>query len=643
MCMRYILFFLFPFVSYLRVFATQPGDTLHLKEVNISSTRLQKFAVGHKVEIIDSLTKQAYAGVALSNLLAEQSAMYVKAYGPSGIATVSFRGSNANHTPVLWNGINLQSPMLGQVDFSLIPIIAADEISIQYGGAGALCGSGAIGGVVHLNSPLNFNQGLKINATLNYGSFNDWSSSAGVSISKDKCLHSSKFYHRSALNNFTFYNNSKAGNPLERLSNAALNQWAYIQENAFKLNEKQVLNIRYWYQQSDRQVAPGMAQQQSTAQQFDQAQRALLHWQYSGKLVALNIKQALLSEALNYDDSISHINSQNQSLSVISEVESNFNIHTQHKFDAGINNTYNMARAQAYGTSKAQERFALFAAYKWESKSNTKSLVLSARQEWLDGKILPLSPALGFEIDIIPNLYLKGKASRNYRIPTFNDLYWIPGGNRNLVAEQGWSEDLGLYYSTQKGNIQYKASVNIYNSLINNWIVWLPTENYWAPANIMQVWSRGLESDWQVLRNSGKIQWTLRLNTAYTLASNQQLKAVNDESLYKQLIYVPIYKGFVNAGAGYKSYRINYHCAYTGYRYTSSDNSSFLDPYILHHITLSKDLRLAKCAASLFFKVNNIANSTYQLVAGRPMPLRFYQSGISFSFHNKSTKHKQND
>jgi len=72
------------------------------------------------------------------------------------IATSAIRGASAGHTVVVWNGLALQSPMLGLLDLSMLPSGLVDEVSIQYGGQSTLWGSGAIGGVIHLNNQAKF-------------------------------------------------------------------------------------------------------------------------------------------------------------------------------------------------------------------------------------------------------------------------------------------------------------------------------------------------------------------------------------------------------------------------------------------------------------------------------------------------------
>ena len=58
----------------------------------------------------------------------------------------------ANHTLIDWNGININSPMLGQSDLSLIPVGLIDDIQIYFGGASMPINNGGIGGTINLET-----------------------------------------------------------------------------------------------------------------------------------------------------------------------------------------------------------------------------------------------------------------------------------------------------------------------------------------------------------------------------------------------------------------------------------------------------------------------------------------------------------
>ena len=118
--------------------------TFQLKEIVVTENRVKNFFAGIKIHQIDSNDLKRYAFNNLADLLANDNSLFVKSYGAGSLATTSFRGGSANHTAILWNGFNLNSPMNGQLDLALVPNNFVNKVSIRYGGGSALWGSGAV-------------------------------------------------------------------------------------------------------------------------------------------------------------------------------------------------------------------------------------------------------------------------------------------------------------------------------------------------------------------------------------------------------------------------------------------------------------------------------------------------------------------
>jgi vitamin B12 transporter len=70
--------------------------------------------------------------------------------GSPGHSTSAFlRGTNSNHTLVLWNGVPLNETFEGRFDFAFLPLEGADRVEVARGPFSALYGS-ALGGVVQV-------------------------------------------------------------------------------------------------------------------------------------------------------------------------------------------------------------------------------------------------------------------------------------------------------------------------------------------------------------------------------------------------------------------------------------------------------------------------------------------------------------
>src|SRR3990167_6551077 len=69
-----------------------------------------------------------------------------------GLTQVRLRGAEANHTLVLFEGIEVSDPVNGDTAFGLLTALPAGRIEVLRGAASSIYGSDAIGGVVLLEA-----------------------------------------------------------------------------------------------------------------------------------------------------------------------------------------------------------------------------------------------------------------------------------------------------------------------------------------------------------------------------------------------------------------------------------------------------------------------------------------------------------
>lgn len=615
------------------------GSAKELPVIEVAETRFTAFSSGNKNEALDSTLLSRYSNSNLADLLAAESQVFIKSYGLGSSATTSFRGAGASHTAVLWNGFNIQSPMLAQLDLSLVPVNFLNDLNIQYGGAGALWGSGAVGGTIHLNNHALFNKGLQVSSNITFGSFADKQQQLNVGISKKRWISSIKLFNHDAKNDFPFINIAQYGKPEQLQRNAELSQYGLLQENYFLLGKRQKINTRFWYQFNDRNIPPSMTQNTSNANQKDELYRITSEWQYNGPKMELLARMAYFDEYIYFiDDAISE-NSKSRSKAVITEVESRFSILKCHRVNVGINNTYNDAKTADYSKKVNQNRTALFANYKIQASGNRLSAVISARQELVDNRAIPFTASIGAEAELFSWLKLKGNASKHYRLASFNDLYWAgvgAKGNPDLMPESGWSEELSLIHKYNYKSVEWDLAATGFNRDIDNWIIWLPeTSNIWSPQNVQKVWSRGLEYKAATACKRGNLKIQLSAMYNYVLSTNEKSITPNDVSVGKQLIYVPVENAQGSIAFYYKGTSLTYTQQYTGYRYTTSDNKYYLEPYTLGNIYIAQMVTMDKLKFKTYVQLNNIWKETYQVIAYRAMPLLSYQVGLSIYINQK--------
>jgi iron complex outermembrane receptor protein len=606
-----------------------------LHEVNINSYRYTHFSAGNKIQEIDSLSLSNQTSNSLAEAISNLTTLYLKSYGISGNSSISLRGTSSSHTAVLWNGINLQDPLNGGSNLELIPLLAVNTVKIQYGGSGALFGSGAIGGAIILESKLPLRSGFHSNVSLGTGSFGRYFGNVSVQNSGEKLATSLRIFYQKANNDFPFINTQQFGHPETRQTNASAEYYGMSQDNRLLFSKNQQLNTHFWYQKSNRELPPNMTILQSKQQQRDAFFRFSMDYSLSKSRVDWLTRFGLLYSKLNYTDSLSAIYAEHQSQSALLETELNYKMHKNHLFNFGMHERIDWGISANYSQTKSRNNLAFLVSYQFLTPSKKFQLAASIRQEMIDIQWSQPTPSVSWKFSFKRHFQIEGKASLNYRQPSFNDLFWQDGfahGNPDLLPESAWAEDLSFSYLNETYPQLFKFRLTAFNSYIKNLILWMPIDGIWMPVNQKEVWSRGIETDVDYKIKLKSMQISFNLKGSYnpsTLEKNAENES--DLSLKKQLIYTPKQQlraqfSLIHA---YGSLQLEH--AFVSERYTKTDNSASLDAYQLTNLSLSAPILKQKLTLS--FRLQNLFNTIYQSMENYALPGRNYQLNIHYNFN----------
>ena len=610
-------------------------DSIQLLEsVHVESIRQTANQIGSKNLQIDSLVLARNPGTNLGEILARESPIFTKSYGSGALATTSFRGGSAAHTSVLWGGIPINSPTNGQLDFSLIPTSFFNEAAISFGGGSALWGSGAIGGSIHMVRSLPYNEDFIVNVNSQVGSFGRFGNQASVEFSTKKYSGFVGTSIRVAQNNFDLVNIETEEN-IGKQTNSQFNQQSIYTEHKVKLNNKNQLGIAYWMIQNERNIPPTLSEKGSNSKQEDGSHRARVNYQYTSEKVNIEARGAYMNESIGYLNDAINIETATRFQTIVSQIESKYQINQNHALVAGISSTYSSVIGDNYSAQPTQNQLAGFASYLFKNTTERLKANLSIRQEMLDLEMIPIVYSAGMNYAASPWFNLRAKASKDFRIPTINDRFWSPGGVANLLPENGLSQEIGARLHKNATRLTASFDATLFNRNIDNWILWLPNAGYWSPRNILQVWSRGIETSTRVSFEKGN--WTLDLNlmTNYVLTTSQKPTNNEDQSTGLQMLYVPMYSGNAQAVLCFKTFAFYWSHNYTGYRYTASDHSQYLEPFWLSSVFLTWEPKIKFLSPTAYLRVNNIFNRRFQQIQSRSMPGRNFLLGISLSFKSK--------
>ncbi len=618
-------------------------DSVFMSEVEIVAKKKLKEA-GMKITRPDSMAIISMLTTSMSELLTQNTPVFIKSYGRGSQATASFRGTAASHTQLLWNGIDINSPARGYADLSLVPVFFIDDVYLLHGGSSLSEGLGAIGGSIHLENTPEWIKRNKISGIIEESAFHSEKIMAKVQSGTGSFRSVTRFMYDASANDFPFYNVGVIPHRNDTLQNAAYSKYAVLQELYFRRSNSLIAALRFWYQKSNRNLPQLMSYEGTRREEYQNDNQMRIQLEVKKYLKSFNIlyfsgfsdtkmvyfRKSADMEYIN-DDAASGEKSFNNKLkingiykpglSLTGNLEANY-------YQVTITDRVN---GNGYDKGRMEAGLMLSANYK---PTETTGLFLLSGSEYYDGKLIPFIPAAGFEWQVAVHtpVVLKMNLSRNYHKPGLNDLYWIPGGNPGLLPENGKSAEVSIVNSSDNQKVIYKQELSAYFSMIRNWIIWQPASNgawYWEAANLDKVFSRGLEYDFTSTFTKNIWKFIFSGNYAFTLVSNEHAVSSVDRSRRKQLVYFPRNTGNLHGAAICRGWSVMADIGYTGRRYTQSNNQwtqfeSVLNPFWLTNIAVQKHIHIENLEASIKVKADNLFNVNYQQILWRPMPGRFF-------------------
>jgi iron complex outermembrane receptor protein len=631
--------------------------------VEIRAERLfLKEEAGMKLSRIDTTILWTKVHRSISDLLSENSSVFIKNHGRGALATASFRGTSPSHTQVSWNGISISSPMAGMVDFSLIPVYVIDELSLSHGSASITDRGGGLGGSIRMENSPDWHRGVRAQYVQGIGSYSTFDELLQASVGGTKLQARLRLYHNYSRNDYTFVNRSIGSidpvtgtvvHPLDTNNLASYLRYGMVQELYFRPAADHLLTLVYWGQHADRTIPRPTSfegpDNSNLNNQTDTDHRVVATWKYYTQNFRTMLRTGYAGKNLTFEQqnripglglrpSVFSVSRQHSLLNTLSaEWDPGPKMSVEGKLDLNYFTVESRDSILQSGYIGQRPEVALFAAVRREF-GQWLHLNLMLRQEWVEGRRAPLIPFLGADVRILEDIDLvwRSSISKNYRHPSLNDLYWQPGGNPDLLPEEGFSIETGLKYQASLGPFLLATSLGFYRNHIRNWILWLPSyKGFWEPMNIEEVLARGAELDLNLSGNTGKWSYRLAAQYAYTRSQNLGDREIwGDASYGKQMVYIPLHSGNLFLNLSYGSWHLSYQYNAYSERFTSSSNDptrrDWLYPYFMNDIGLGVDLPLGPLDLFVEFQVNNLLNESYHSVLYRPMPGRNYTLILKF-------------
>jgi len=367
------------------------------------------------------------------------------------LSSPSFRGTNASQTAVIWNGININSQLNGQTDFNLINVSNFDSVDIRSGGGSVQYGSGSIGGSIHLNNKLRFYSHFNNTLSVSYGSFNSKAINFLTDVGDNKWSGNIGLSYIESDNDYKFLGLDKEN------TNGAFNNFNINANLGYFISDNDVLKLYHQSIVSDRDLSSTLLAPSNNKYE-DENFRTMLEWSRVKDKTRSQFKVAHIQELFRF---FLNKNQPNYSFGKVNTLvlKHNFNVELSKtmRLQSVLDYNYIEADGSSFGNPN-RNAFSATVLLNSEIKEGL-NYGINIRKDVVSDFKSPFLFSLDAGYKITKHYTLKVNASKNFRIPTINDLYWRPGGNINLVPEESYQLDLGQVFNYKFLDFKFLHSI----------------------------------------------------------------------------------------------------------------------------------------------------------------------------------------
>ena len=592
-------------------FAQEADSTITLPPVTVTASRLPASVVHAPIrtQLLDQSDILKSGSQTAAELLRQRAALYVRQY-TGGLSTLSQRGGTASQTLMLLDGHRIASPQLGQLDLSLLPTIVLQSVEITSGAASALYGTDAVSGVVNLQTT---STDPHIMARVGAGAWDKRQAAGKATLRHGRLSGTLAAELDRFTGNFPYWNRALFP-PRHSPREGGDQQKRSLFGSVTRVGSSDELRLTAWYQDAERGLPDINATIAAGERQWDKHIRIWTHairqWGWG------NLRVSSLTQvgALRYVNPRVRIDNTGRTL--ISSLQATLvwaPIH-QWRLGTGIEAGYGRADHPSLQHNSSERHFAAFvhATRRWGRLTLYPSVRLDRYVRPVT--LSPVNPTIGINLRLIKNLYLKGSSAAAFRMPTFNDRFWLPGGNPDLRPERGWSHDAGLIWV--RGGIQ--AELTTFSTHLREQIVWQPLPaGHWAPLNVSRVVTRGLEISVD-LQKSLSTRMRAEGGAVWTHTSQRS-------DSFLRLIPRHEIKG--HAHFRWRFVSTNFSATHTGSRAITPITES--KPFFLLH----GQMTVHAGPVSVGVRGENLLNVRYEFLPANPMPPRHLRLDLTLMFH----------
>ncbi len=592
------------------VFAAEADlSAVVMDEVVVTATRMAErlSKASASVAVVTAEEIAARGTTRLDEVLQDVVGLHVVSSGPRGsLSSVSIRGSEAAQVLVLIDGVRLNSPQNGLFDLNQLPVALneIERIEVLRGAASALYGSNALGGVINIitRSPeetpstrVSLTEGRYETRIVNGSTsrqVGDFRYRLGAEYQESDGYRKNSDYDQYRVNGVFGYS------PVEDVD---------IELSVYHLDyESGIPGAESW-------LTP-------EAEQEDKRTVASLKIEAPVGPVKMTARGIYEHHRNDYRDPAGWV--------PINETHTvdtyGAELHVEKAYEDQtflVGGDYYRDELDSSNIGdEDQEHGSLYGQYQTDLLSKL-TLLLGLRYDIHSDFANELSPRAALHATLTDVTRLRLSASRAFRAPTLNDLYWptdaYSKGNPDLDPETAWEYELALDQTLgDRGRVTVAGFLRDAEDLIS----WQPDEFYvYSPVNVRDARIWGVEFD-----------GTFDLCSFATVGGNYTYLHPKDRDTEEYLLGKPRHEthGFV-ALKPFKETTLRFDGRYLRY-YAEAPRKD--KDYFVADLALAHAIMFDEVAIDATVSVKNLFDKDYEANPGYPMPPREWFAGLTAYF-----------
>ncbi|MDI6401053.1 TonB-dependent receptor [Balneolaceae bacterium ANBcel3] len=575
--------------------------------------------------------------VSVSDLLERTSFVGIRSYGPGNMSQVYQRGMSTRQTRIYWEEMPLNHPMHGGLDMSAIPASFITGLTVSSGNPASLTGhgAGAIGGLISMNSAAPIEKGF---VSQSIGSYGHRQSRAGAFLNQGNWYTGVQFQRTEEENDFTYHDMIRG---VERKrENNALNAFSGMGQAGYVSGSWRIRSV-FWINHIQNDL-PGPVSAPVFSRQDDHSIRWILQ---TGYTLSRRSEAALSGGWYRYDldyrdnRTMGWERSRTDLLMLQPSLRHEWN--QKHQSYVVLHAARQFIKSDNYSEKPDPSYLSLRWNHSWHMTENFTwypSAEVDYFQEY--GGFIHPSLAATFT-PRSDNVVFRAAISHTRNTPSFNDRFWVPGGNPDVKPEKVLSYEAGvsshMVPSKNRNRIELEVSATAFRQHFDQGIRWRPGDDgRFSAVNLDEMLSYGVEFSVDGGLQLNRARMTFSYLLTYTNVSIRRERFAGDQSVGKQLFYVPKWQHRGQTSLHFEDYLwIQFSAGYTGERYTTFDHSGIRDPldsFVHMDLDVGSRYHIKKMRVDAKAGIKNLGGSNHESILWYPMAPRYYRVSLTLSW-----------